>query len=79
MEKELRKIWSDTHATYKFVLYKRIFKEHCQCHQLGYEKEECPTYKRVYFWKSQNEGNIQWAKRIAKHYGIKFPDKEYKI
>lgn len=75
---QLRKLWAIPDAKYIWALYQEYKTETCEL------VDDEPNWDNItnteYQWGTQQGfmGEEEWAKKTAEHFGIEFPEEEYK-
>lgn len=76
---ELRKLWAIPDAKYIWALYEEISIEKCAL--VDEEPNWDDITETTYDWGTRQGflGDEEWAKTTAEHFGIEFPEEEYKV
>ena len=75
---ELRKLWAIPDAKYVWALYQEYITETCELD--GDEPNWDKITSTETQWGTQQGfmGEEEWARKTAEHFGIEFPEEEYK-
>lgn len=79
---QLRKLWAIPDAKYIWALYQEYKTETCEMVEVDGKKT--PDWNNITStemqWGTQQGfmGEEEWAKKTAEHFGIEFPEEEYK-